>query len=85
MKTDPFRLIGADATRTCWRVSAIYRCCLRYEASPEWALGRLRDIFPDGTRDHMVDVWFMGMEGLRARRRMPEAAEPAAQPLSMAA
>ena len=54
MKTDPFRLIGADATRTCWRVAAIYRCCLRYDASPEWAIGRMREIFPDGTRDHMV-------------------------------
>lgn len=85
MKTDPFRLIGADATRTCWRVAAIYRCCLRYDATPEWALGRLREIFPDGTRDHMVDVWFMGMEDLRARRRMLEASEPEAQTLSMAA
>lgn len=85
MKTDPFRLIGADATRTCWRVAAIYRCCLRYDASPEWAIGRMREIFPDGTRDHMVGIWFMGMEGLRERRRQLEVAASDDSMLSIAA
>lgn len=67
MKVDPFRLIGADAARTCWRVAAIYRCCLRHGASPSWARDRLREIYPDGSRDHLVEAWFLGMDLLRGR------------------
>jgi hypothetical protein len=49
----------------CWRVAAIYRCCLRVGMSKEWALEKLREIAPDGKRDHMADIWFAGMNYAR--------------------
>ncbi|MFX4300314.1 hypothetical protein [Pseudosulfitobacter pseudonitzschiae] len=49
----------------CWRVAAIYRCCLRLGMSKEWALEKLREICPEGHRDHMADVWFSNIEDVR--------------------
>lgn len=51
----------------CWRVSAIYRCCLRLGMSKDWAIEKLREICPEGHRDHMADVWFANMEDVRRR------------------
>lgn len=52
-----------------WRMAAIYRCCLRHEADPEWALMRVREIYPDGSRDREVDNWFTDMAELRQHHR----------------
>lgn len=52
-----------------WRMAAIYRCCLRYEADPQWALSRVREIHPDGSRDKEIDNWFTDMAELRQRHR----------------
>jgi hypothetical protein len=49
----------------CWRVSAIYRCCLRLGMSKEWAVSKLREISPEGHRDHMADLWFANIESVR--------------------
>lgn len=54
-----------DRDMICWRVSAIYRCCLRLGMSREWALEKLREISPEGHRDHMVNVWFANIEDVR--------------------
>jgi hypothetical protein len=56
-----------DQDMICWRVSAIYRCCLRLGMDKAWALKKLREISPEGHRDHMADVWFMNIEDLRRR------------------
>jgi len=49
----------------CWRVAAIYRSCLRLGMSKTWALEKLREIAPDGKRDHMADIWFANMDSVR--------------------
>jgi len=49
----------------CWRVSAIYRCCLRLGMDKDWALEKLREICPEGHRDHMADLWFSNIEDVR--------------------
>lgn len=49
----------------CWRVSAIYRCILRFGKDRDWALEKIREISPDGKRDHMVDIWFANIENVR--------------------
>jgi len=51
----------------CWRVSAIYRCCLRYRKSKDWALEKLREISPEGHRDIMADIWFTDIAQLQDR------------------
>jgi hypothetical protein len=69
----------------CWRVSAIYRCCLRLGKSKTWALEKLREISPEGKRDHMADIWFANIEEVRryhfscteAQEDMPEMAQAA--------
>jgi len=68
----------------CWRVSAIYRCCLRLGKSKAWALEKLREISPDGKRDHMADIWFANMDSVRRyhfaqveKHQMPELAAAA--------
>lgn len=65
----------------CWRVSAIYRCCLRLGMSKDWALEKLREISPEGHRDHMADVWFANMDSVRRFHMAQHAAaqEPALQ------
>ncbi len=55
-----------DADMICWRVSAIYRCCLRLGMPKSWALEKLREISPDGKRDHMTGVWFSNIESVRS-------------------
>lgn len=54
-----------DPDMICWRVSAIHRCCLRLGMSKDWALEKLREISPEGHRDHMADIWFSNMEDVR--------------------
>lgn len=51
----------------CWRVSAIYRCCIRYRKSKDWALEKLREISPEGHRDIMANIWWMDMADLQDR------------------
>lgn len=62
----------------CWRVAAIHRCCVHLGMSKDWALEKLREISPEGHRDHMADLWFASMEDVRDyRRRQREAREAA--------
>lgn len=56
----PARLRDRDPIYTCWRVAAIRRCVDRKGMSRAWALARLREIAPDGSRDQMLDAWFPG-------------------------
>lgn len=60
------RLRDRDPIFQCWRVAAIYRCVLRYGKGRDWALRHLRDLDPTGRKDHLVEVWFMGVEQTRA-------------------
>lgn len=48
-----------------WRVSAIHRCCLHLGMSKEWAIEKLREISPEGRRDHMADLWFTNIKSVR--------------------
>lgn len=59
------RLQDRDPIYQCWRVAAIYRCVLRYGKARDWALHQLRQLDPTGRKDHLVDVWFMGVDHLR--------------------
>jgi hypothetical protein len=70
------RLRDRDPIYQCWRVAAIYRCVLRYGKNRDWALRHLRELDPAGRKDHLVEIWFMGI-GLigRPRRDPDEAAE----------
>lgn len=52
-----------------WRMAAIYRCCIRFGKDHAWALDKVREIFPDGARDSVVDNWFVDMGVLQARYR----------------
>lgn len=54
-----------DPDMICWRVSAIHRCCLSLGMGKDWALEKLREISPEGHRDHMADIWFSNMEEVR--------------------
>ena len=60
------RLRDRDPIYQCWRVAAIYRCVLHYGKDRDWALRHLHELDPTGRKDHMVDVWFMGIEQARA-------------------
>ncbi len=57
----------------CWRLAAIYRCCIRFGMDSAWALRQVRGVSPDGGRDHMVANWFTDMDRIRElhQRRMP--------------
>lgn len=57
-----------DPDMICWRVAAIYRCCLRLGMSRDWAISKLREISPEGHRDHMADLWFADIENVRRFR-----------------
>lgn len=50
----PIRLRDRDPVYTCWRVAAIRRCVTRHGKSRTWALEKLREIAPDGSRDQML-------------------------------
>lgn len=52
-------------TRTAWRMVAIYRCCVHFNMSREWALSKVREVCPRGRKDHMVDLWFTDMQNVR--------------------
>ncbi len=65
------RLRDRDPIYQCWRVAAIYRCVLRHGKVRNWALRHLRDLDPTGRKDHLVDVWFMGIEQTRASLPRP--------------
>lgn len=54
--------------RRAWRTAAIYRCCLRFGKDASWALRKIREICPDGSRDHLVENWFIDMDRLRDLR-----------------
>jgi hypothetical protein len=55
-----------DPLWRAWRMAAIYRCCIRFAKDEAWALEKVREIHPDGSRDALVGVWFMGMADLQA-------------------
>lgn len=59
------KIYQRDKTFLAWRVAAIYRCVLRRNMSQEWALAKIRESFPDGSRDDLVDRWFLDMDRLR--------------------
>lgn len=63
------KLRDRDPIYQCWRVAAIYRCVLRNGMGRDWALARLRDVSPDGRRDHMVDIWFLGLEQITSHQK----------------
>lgn len=50
----PIRLRDRDPVYTCWRVAAIRRCVTRHGKSRTWALEKLREIAPDGSRHQML-------------------------------
>lgn len=75
------RLRDRDPIYQCWRVAAIYRCVLRYGKDRDWALRHLRELDPTGRKDHMVDIWLMGIEQARPVRRHADE-EPSALPLA---
>lgn len=58
--------LDRDPDMICWRVAAIYRCCLRMGMNKDWALKKLREVSPEGHRDHMADLWFANMDDVRA-------------------
>lgn len=76
------RLKDRDPIYQCWRVAAIYRCVMRYGKDREWALHHLRDLDPTGRKDHLVNVWFMGIE--QTRSSLPSSS-PRAETLPLAA
>lgn len=57
------------ALRRAWRMAAIYRCCINAAKTRDWALEKVREVFPDGSRDHVVDLWFTDMLRLQERHR----------------
>ncbi|MCE6958789.1 hypothetical protein LAZ40_06970 [Cereibacter sphaeroides] len=59
--------------RICWRVAAIYRCCIHYRKSRDWALEKLREIAPDGARDGMLENWWYDMVQLQDRHAARQA------------
>lgn len=69
----------------CWRVSAIYRCCLRYRMSKDWALEKLREISPEGHRDIMAEIWFTDIGQLQDRYAAQKAQTEEKLSLPMAA
>lgn len=72
-----------DPLRAAWRLCAIYRVCLRKSRSKLWALHEVRRIFPDGSRDALVENWFIDMAVLQDRyRRSRIEAEAAPTPLA---
>lgn len=54
--------------KRAWRGAAIYRCCVRFGKDRDWAIEKIREIAPDGSRDHLVHLWFVDIEQMRARR-----------------
>ncbi|PTX52391.1 hypothetical protein IQ03_01356 [Gemmobacter caeni] len=70
------KLRDRDPIYQCWRVAAIYRCVLRHGRDRDWALDRIREVSPDGRKDHLVEVWFLGMEEFRSGRIRPVTEEP---------
>lgn len=79
----PLKIDGV--LKTAWRTAAIYRCCRRYGKDRIWAMGRIREVAPDGTRDHLVDIWFNDTERLFQRHRQASAGAAAGADLRLAA
>lgn len=69
----------------CWRVAAIYRCCIRFGKTKAWALDRLREISPEGRRDSVADNWWMDMAQLQQRYARLHREHQDANPLPIAA
>ena len=59
------KLYQRDPIFRSWRIAAIYRCVLNHEMPRDWALMRVREIFPDGSRDSLVDNWFTDIDSVR--------------------
>lgn len=75
------RLRDRDPIYQCWRVAAILRCLQRYGMTREQALTHMRALDPTGRKDHLVDLWLMGLTP-----RAPRADRPADEgPVRMAA
>ncbi len=59
------KLYQRDPLFRSWRIAAIYRCVLNYGMQRDWALSRVRELFPDGSRDGLVDNWFTDIDSVR--------------------
>jgi len=70
-----------DFLLKAWRMAAIYRCCIRFEAPHDWAIERVRELYPDGSRDRDVENWFTDMPDLCQSR----GSQDISQDFSMAA
>ena len=51
----------------CWRVAAIYRSCVHYGKEKSWAISKMRELFPNGSRDSLIENWWYDMPSLQAR------------------
>lgn len=71
------RSAGQGAERTCWRMAAIYRVCVRQDVTRAWVLRRIREVFPCGTRDNMADIYMMSHHFMK-RTRLEKARATAA-------
>lgn len=83
------KLYQRNPDKRCWRVAAIYRTTLSRALPKSWAIARIRDIWPDGSRDIIVENWFIDLGRLQETRRaakvMPIAIRPAMPPSTMMA
>lgn len=83
------KLYQRNPDKRCWRVAAIYRLMLSRALPRSWAIARIREIWPDGSRDIIVDNWFIDLgklqEARRASRVAPLTIRPAASPPAMMA
>jgi hypothetical protein len=72
------KLRDRDPIYQCWRVAAVLRCVQRYGMGRDQALTHLRALDPTGRKDHLVDIWLMGMSlTQRKKPAQPPQEEPA--------
>lgn len=76
------KLRDRDPIYQCWRVAAILRCVQRYGMGREAAVEHLRALDPTGRKDHLVDVWLLGLNA--SSRKGPDR-PPRREPVRMAA
>lgn len=62
------KLYQSNPDKRCWRVAAIYRLALCRGLPKDWAMARMREIWPDGSRDGVVENWFIDLARLRGLR-----------------
>lgn len=71
------KLYQRDPIYRCWRVAAIYRCVIRYGKPFDWAIEEMRRLYPDHSRDAVVENWFVDIDRIRVRVPAgPEIEEP---------